>query len=325
MTQSFKEQLSKLFRDIEIDLGATSLSVLVLESLEDAMQNLKRQDLHQFFRQLLELAEDVTQTEPRFAAIIDAFYDVLRVAYEEEIHHPKGNYPIRKQKFHRKMQQIIEEKKQEQKKIIECSKKLKVEGKGILIFDHSRTVQKVLEALKRDRHLFTVIVAEQDPDKTAAVIEALDRAKIPFRVVPAYTVVHLEDSIDMIFLGAITLKSTMEFVMDPGAYAIVSQFHLFKKEMYAFIATTKFSMWPSKKRTEIYIHIHRRAHHFKPIEFERIKFSHDRVPIHFFRKIITEQGIFTPKEMGAFYQKKSKEHQESDRKFKVNLRKLKGD
>lgn len=325
MSIGMKTRLSQLFREIEVDLGSTHLSLMVLESLEDAVKDLRAKDLHDFFKQLLELADIINNTEPRFAVVIDGFYEVLKLAYEEEMHHPEKNYPLQKSKFIQKLEKVIQSKKVEEKVLIKHAKAaIKVDGMGILIHDHSSTIENVLIQMKRKGRKFTVIVAEQDPDKTGAIIEYLTANEIPFRVVPAYMVSHLDDCIDMVFLGALTLKSSMDFVMDTGSNALVSQFHLLKKPIYMFMTTAKFSMWPSEKRTEIFTHTESRSHHCKPITFERIKFSHERVPLELFSQIVTEKGILSPAAVQELYANKLKDRVKRDHHFKTDLEKLLG-
>ena len=73
-----------------------------------------------------------------------------------------------------------------------------------------------------------------------------------------------------------------------------------------FISSKKFSLWKSKKRSEIFIHKHKREHHEKEIEYERIKYSHDRVPVSLFKKIITNEGIYTPAGLERLFNEKLK-------------------
>lgn len=321
MTISFNERLSQLLRGMEIELGATQLTYAVLKSLEAAMSSIKGQDLHHFFLQLADLTDDINSTEPRFAMIIDAFYAVLSLALEEELHNPTGHVPLKKKAFLKKLRQLIHDWKEEEKRIVENAKAIAVAGKEILIHDHSRTVMRVLAAFKKKGNHFRVLVAEQDPEKTGPIIEDLYHLKIPFRVVPAYMITHMADHIDMVFLGGLTLKSTMDFVMDPGTNALVAQFHLIKRPIYLFMATAKFSLWESKKRTEVHAHIHRRKHHTKAFDFERIKFSHDRVSAELFHRIVTEKGVFTSAQIKKSYRQKLKEHEAADRTFKKVLEK----
>jgi len=98
----------------------------------------------------------------------------------------------------------------------------------------------------------------------------------------------------------------MNFVMDTGTDSLISQFHLKGVPIYVFLSTSKFSLWKSEKRTEteVYKHVHRRKHHLKSLDFERIKFSHDRVALKLIDKVITEEGIHTPAQIEKIYNKK---------------------
>jgi translation initiation factor 2B subunit (eIF-2B alpha/beta/delta family) len=162
----------------------------------------------------------------------------------------------------------------------------------------------VLIHLKNKKNKFNVIIAEQDYEKTHDNIERMYAAGIQFMVVPAYMLSHLHDQIDMVFFGALTLKDTMNFVMNPGALSIISEFHHEKIPVYMFLGTEKFSLWKSKKRGEIFIHKHTRKHLNKPIVYERTKYSHDRVPSDLFKKIVTNEGVFTSKQIEKMFNEK---------------------
>ncbi len=304
MSQSFNQLLSQLLRGIEIDLGSTALCILVLEALYAAISDLKDKDLHHFFGQIQELTEDIENTTPRYAIIIDSFYEVLELAFKEDMLHQKSTCPLKKRKFLKCLKDLIRSKQQEKKAVTKQCEKIKIKGKTILLYNHSRTVEQALVHAKNQGSNFSVIVAEQDPDKTGEVIEFLHRKNIPFRVVPSYMIAHLGDDIDMFLLGALTLKCTMDFVTDTGTEALASQFHLKKIPIHMLIASSKFSLWESEKKEEIYSHVHRRKHHLKDIDFERIKFSHDRVPTKLLTKIITETGVYTPKQIEKLYKAK---------------------
>ena len=312
--KNFQKLLSELFREIEIDLGATDLCLIALEAFYDSVKDLRGQDLHHFFEQVQDLTKDVESTSPKYAIIIDSFYDVLKLAFNEDIHHSEKKYPLNKRKFLRKLKELIRQKKRDKRAVVEQSRKLNFDGKTILLYSHSRTIEAALLAARNRREHFSVIVAEQDPDKTGELIHFLHEKRIPFRVVPSYMVTHLDDEIDLFLIAALTLKSTMDFVMDTGADSLVSQFHLKRVPIYVFLSSSKFSLWKAEKRTEIYKHVHRRKHHLKSIDFERIKFSHDRVELKLINKIITEEGVYSPKQIEKIFKNRLNRRLELEKK-----------
>lgn len=317
MSKNFQNLLSKLFREIEIDIGSTDLCIMTLEALRNAIEDLRGQDLHHFFEQLNDLTEGIEGTKPKYAIIIDSFYDVLRLACEEDVRSEKTVCKLKKKKFLKRLDKLIKEKKKDKRAVIKQSSNISLDGKTILLYNHSRTIEAALLAARRRREHFNVIVAEQDPDKTGEIIHFLYLQRIPFRVIPSYMVSHMESDIDMIFLSALTLKSTMDLVMDTGTKAIVSQFHINKIPIYAFLSTSKFSLWKAAKRMNVYKHVHRRKHHMKSLDFERIKFSHDRVELKLVNKVVTEKGIYTPKQVEKLFKSKLKEREELEKRVEL--------
>lgn len=216
------------------------------------------------------------------------------------------------------VEKILKAGEQGKKALMKYADKLNVDGKTILIHDHSHTVQDILAHYKRSGRKFNVIIAEQNFDKTQSNIERLTNAEIPFQVVPAYMLSHIHEQIDMLFFGALTLKDTMDFVMDPGTHGIISEFHIVHKPVYMFIDTNKFSLWKSQKRSEVFMRKHEYEHATKKIKYEKIKYSHDRVPVELFHKIVTNEGVFTPKSIQELYGKKFEEYKETIEFLKAN-------
>ena len=294
---------SKLLRELEAEIGTSEVAELVLEALVGTVQGFKAKSVKDFCEQFEDLVSVISSTEPKFG-ILNYHFAYLLGKFKKEV--CNQNFSDKKWRgiVFRSIKEICKDARARKRALIKQSENIVVEGKTILIHDHSHTVQVVLVHFKRLGKHFRVVIAEQDFDKTHSNIERMHKAQIPFQVVPAYMLSHVHDTIDMLFFGALTLKDTMDFVMDPGTHSTISEFHVEDVPIYMFIDTTKFSLWRSKKRGEIFIHKHLRLHHAKPIEYERIKYSHDRVPSKFFRKIVTNEGLFDHTELKKFFQEK---------------------
>lgn len=298
-----KEELfSQLMRELEIEIGSRDLTELVLRSLIDAIKAFKGNELGDFCKQYEGFAHMVANTEPKFG-IFRYYFGIL----EKEISKKcsiKSDGSWKKPAI-KKIELILKNSRKQKKQLLKNAEKCNVNGKTILIHDHSHTVQDVLVHLKK-KNKFRVIIAEQDYKKTHDNIERMHRAGIPFMVVPSYMLSHMYDEIDMVFYGALTLKDTMHFVMNPGAQSIIAELHLEKIPAYMFLGTDKFSLWKSQKRGEIFIQKHKRSHSTKPIIYERIKYSHDRVDVKYFDEIVTNEGVFNQKELKEIFEKKMK-------------------
>lgn len=318
---------SQLLRELEAEIGSRDLSEMVIKSLIDSVKSLKVKEkgshfqrdtscdspslrygaIDCFLEEFNELFNLIKNTQPRFGALNFHFSNLLKYISEDICKNKKCNMKWRKMII-KKLQEKVTWWNKQRKRIQENAMKIDVEGKTILIHDHSHTVQDVLVHYKNKGKKFRVIIAEQDFDKTHDNIERLHRARIPFQVIPSYMLSHVHDQIDMAFFGALTFKSTMNFVMAPGTHGVISEFHVAKVPIYVFMECAKFSLWKSELKKEMFMHKHKRDHCFKPITYDRIKYSHDRVPHKLFTKVVTNEGVFTPAGLKKLFDERMKKY-----------------
>ncbi|MFH1283989.1 MAG: hypothetical protein ABIH78_00140 [Candidatus Peregrinibacteria bacterium] len=298
---------SQLLRELEAEIGTRDVATLILNALIEATKAFKSKTPSDFCAQFEELVEVISNTEPKFGILN---YHFVKLSKEfksvlcSEMVEKKWKRTVEK-----RIKEILKEGRKKDEQLRQYAEKIDVEGKTILIHDHSHSVQDILVHYKGMGKHFKVIIAEQDFYKTHDNIERMYSAGIPFQVVPSYMLSHIHKQIDLLFFGALTLKDTMDFVMAPGTHSVISEFHVAHIPAYMFINTMKFSLWKSKERAGgVFIHKNMKKHFYKPIEYERIKYSHDRVPTELFSKIVTNEGIFTAKELKEFFDKQLKKY-----------------
>jgi translation initiation factor 2B subunit (eIF-2B alpha/beta/delta family) len=306
------ELLSSLLREFENESGTSDLFMTVLKTLKQSLQEFESKDTNDFHEQFNQLIYLLCNTKPKFG-IFRYYLEDLRYEFDQLPHDANFN-----EFFEQQIQKIDHQEKQNQKNILENANTLDVHKKSILIYEQSHNVQNVLKYFKNQNKIFNVIVAEQEYEKTHTIIEFLHEEDIPFQVVPDYMLSHIDKNVDLVFFGALTLQDTMEFVMPTGSHAVISEFNTMNIPVYMFLQTTKFSLWPSEKK-EIYHKKETRRHYNKPINYERLKFSHDRVHMDLFDKIITEEGILSPEELKHCFDKKFEEHQKKEKKYNFSL------
>lgn len=304
-----KELLSKLIRELEAEIGTIDVVTIVFDSFINSIKALRINEISDFCEQFKKLNLLIQNTEPKFG-ILNYYFAYLQKMISKNFKKNKIIEKRWKRVIYKQIKNIIKEIHSQQAELSKHAEEIDIENKTILIHDHSHTVYNVLAHYKYIGKHFKIIIAEQSFDKTQINIERMHHLQIPFQVVPAYMLSHIHKNIDMVFFGSLTLKDTMDFVMVPGALGIISEFNLAKIPVYMFTNTAKFSLWKSKKRSEIFIHKHLRTHLYKPIEYERIKYSHDRVPTDAFKSIITNEGVFTPKGISELFKRKLKEYDE---------------
>lgn len=185
----------------------------------------------------------------------------------------------------------------------------------ILVHNHSHTVLDALELASHTHKRFSVIVAEQESSVTLDIAKYLNDRKITFSVVPEYMLSSIEMDISCMLIGAVTLKHDMHFVVDAGTKAVVSEMNAAGIPVYLMLTTNKFSYWKTKVAHQTQKTVKSIAHPHADFSFERVKFSHDRLPLKQVTKVITEEGIFSPDELKELYQTKLKEYRQLHREI----------
>ncbi len=308
--------LSQILREMEAEIGSRDLNILILKALINSIKSLQVKSPDEFYEKYHNLAKVIASTEPKFGVLNYHFVDLLlfikkSVCTEKECRENWRKLVIKK------IEEIIKESEKQNRELIKNAEQIDVEGKTILIHDHSHTVQDVLVHYKNMGKHFRVVIAEQDYEKTHDNIERLHNADIAFQVIPSYMLSHVHDQIDLVFFGALTLKNTMNFVMAPGTHGIISEFHMIRKPIYMFMNTRKYSLWKSVKKVGVFMHKHEREHFSKPIKYERIKYSHDRVPHEVFERTVTNEGMFSPAQLKKNFEAKMKNYS-LDKNIKID-------
>ncbi len=306
---AYKEKVSDLFLKIEKMVGTSGLSDISMSALSEAIHDFKEKGEDDFFEQFYELFEIVKNTQPRIALVIDAFYEIWEELLKaKKKKHPEGHL-YWERKILKSIRQFRSEIRLQKQQMTATGAKQIRKGDVILIHGISGSVISALSMAKKKKKKFRVIIAEQEAEKTQQMIELMNKSRIPFQVIPEYMLSHIEKEITKVFLGAVTINSKLNVVADAGTNAIVSEFHLRKTPIYLFFTTRKFSLWESSDAHHTYKVKSTRTHSkcAKPISFERIKFSHDRIPLHLYDVFVTENGKMNAREIEKLFKKKFKE------------------
>lgn len=309
------EQLSNIFRAIEEERGSIKLAEFVMESLETTLDAIKINDIDNLYRQFNQLFEAIRNTQPRISLVIYYFFDLW-----EELEKNKPNIKSIeefKKVIIRTTKRIQEDSERDFKDIVKIGAELVNDNDVVLVHSHSLTVREVLATAARKGKKFRVIIAEQETDKTIAMVDFFTNAMIPFTVVPEYMLSHISENVTKVFFGATTLDQEQQFICDAGSYSVLAEFHAEEIPNYMFLSTKKFSLWQTSKKHETYKTTQNRIYSTtkKILNYERIKFSHDRVPAELFNSIVTEIGIMTPDKIKEIYLTRYEKQEEIRQKF----------
>lgn len=309
------EQLSNIFRAIEEERGSIKLAEFVMESLETTLDVIKINDIDNLYQQFNQLFEAIRNTQPRISLVIYYFFDLW-----EELEKNKPNIKSIeefKKVIIRTTKRIQEDSERDFKDIVKIGTELVNDNDVVLVHSHSLTVREVLATAARKGKKFRVVIAEQETDKTIAMVDFFTNAMIPFTVVPEYMLSHISENVTKVFFGATTLDQEQQFICDAGSYSVLAEFHAEEIPNYMFLSTKKFSLWQTSKKHETYKTTQNRIYSTtkKILNYERIKFSHDRVPAELFNSIVTEIGIMTPDQIKEVYLTRYEKQEEIRQKF----------
>lgn len=298
---SARFHLNAILVEMEHDHGTRDTCVHFLECLKGALENTRFGGAKDVRKQFTDFYDLFTCMKPRMAIIQNYLDDVLeRLAKSDPAEDATAL-----------VGSMIEDVCAAEKDNAERNERLKKEAvklvahqSTILIHSNSHTVLETLEMASRTHKKFKVIVAEQDSTCTLDVLKFLNAHTIPFTVIPEYMLSSVEMDINCMLIGAVTLKHDMHFVVDAGTKALVSEMNAAKIPVRLALTTNKFSYWKTKPALQTLKSVKSVAHPHADFTFERVKFSHDRLPLDQVASIVTEEGVFTPAQLREAYRAK---------------------
>lgn len=297
-TTTTAESMGALMRQLEQGMGSSRMAETVLRSISQAAEHLDAETWDQFFDELAFLIEDIEQTRPRFSIVIDGVYDV----YERCKKLRDQGVPFNKDIVPAFLQPVIASIHRDQHIMAVHAASLLKDGDVVLIQDLSSTIMHLLQCAKAEGKDITVIVAKQDFAKTALNIRKLHEIGIRFRVVPTYMLSSIDEHISCVLVGALTLNCHERVVTAPGVVQLISEFAMHGVPSYLFLQTSKFSLWEDgDKQRDIHIRERTITLEDSDIDYQYVTYSHDRVDIRHFTKVITEKGVITPEETLKLY------------------------
>ncbi len=301
-----RDQLSSIFRYIEADLGTSELANLVMQTIIEATKNFQSNSVDEYYKQFREVMILVKNSKPRIGIIITFFCDIWDELQKKK-KQVKTKAEINKL-IEATIKKIVKDNNEDSNKLTKLGISCIDNNDNILIHSHSHTVLKVLAKAWDDGKRFKIIIAEQEEEKTLDMIKFLQTRAIPFYVVPEFMLSHIEEDVDKVFLGGVTLTKEQTFVTDAGTNSVVAEFHHAKIPISIFISTKKFSLWAIQPKHHTYKFMKQNmangGHGGHAMTYETVRFSHDRLPVDLVDQIVTEEAIYSPKEITKVFNKK---------------------
>lgn len=301
-----REAFNKILTTLEHDFGTRDACNTFLGAFMLALQKTRFLDARHLQNELADFFAFFPHLKPRMA-IIQHYLDVLAERLESL---DDADVPSVVLELQHALEHAVNDNVQRNKKLVREAISLIHNGNRVLIHSHSHTVIDVLLAAKAARKSFEVIVAEQEASITHEIVEILDRHGISFVVVPEYMLSEVEADVSMLLTGAVTLKFDETFAVHAGTKAIVSEMNAANVPVYTLLTTNKFSFWKTRQAKQTVKSVRSLTHPTAGFTYDRLKFSHDRLPLAQVQRVVTEEGVLTPAETKALYRRLLQEYEE---------------
>jgi len=286
--------------------GSRDFSFLAIESLRRSVSDFQgtRQEL---LSELEKIVEIVKNTSPRIALLMMMFFRVLEEFEDYVRDFPENSLSEDKEKIIEIIESVGEKRRKSVEKLIAFSRELISNGDRILLHDASHTIFDIFLAAKNDGKKIEIVVAEQEAEKTATIIRFLVENEFSFRVIPEYLLSYVRENVDVCFVGAVTVNSLGEVVGDAGTNSLVAEMRAWEIPVIVPITTDKFSLWDAEHKHHSYKAVKRKS--IVGLEYDKLVYSHDRYPVAWVSKFITNKGVLNAEELqkmyDAYYEKNS--------------------
>ncbi|QQS59805.1 hypothetical protein IPN35_02970 [Candidatus Peregrinibacteria bacterium] len=290
--------ISVLFRECEQIFGSRDFSFLAIESLRKAVVDYKG-TRKEFCMETEKMVEIVKNTSPRIALLIMMFFRVFEEFEDFCRQNPNASLDEYEEKMVEIIDNVEEKRKKSVEKLLAFSHEVLKNRDRILLHDASHTIFDILLEVKRGGKKLEIVVAEQEAEKTANIIRFLAEHDFSFRVIPEYLLSYVRENVDCCFVGAVTVNSLGEVVGDAGTNSLVSQMRAWKIPVIVPLTTDKFSLWDAERKHHSYKVVKRES--VNATEYDKLIYSHDRYPVEWVSKFITNKGVLTAEELQKMY------------------------
>jgi translation initiation factor 2B subunit (eIF-2B alpha/beta/delta family) len=292
-TLQHRESYNALLKTLEHDFGTRGACIAFLQAFTDSLRQTRFRSADHLRQEMADFGEFFPHLQPRMAIIQHYVDRVTRASAKTQT----SETAVLINELEAAIRCALEENACSAKQLTKKALSLIYNGCTILIHSRSHTVLDVLIAAKAARKNFRVIVAEQEACITHEIVAILSAHGIPFVVVPEYMLSEVESDISFMLIGAVTLKQEQTLVVHAGTKPIVAEFNAAHVPVYALLTTDKFSFWQTRSNSQTVKSVKSQSHPTLDCQYERLKFSHDRLPIALLQKIVTERGVATPDEL----------------------------
>lgn len=283
--------LNRQLLGLDRERGSDGIVLYVLGALQRTLREYRGDARAPALRdQLLGVYEAMLGCRPRMANVLRD----LRAAIVYLCDHPDADRD--------QLSAFFEERKSEKLRIraacVSAAVSLLADASVVLLHALSETIRDTLLELAHLPRRPQLVVAEQEPEKTARLVRTLSECGFERNLVSEYSIAHAVRAETLLLLPALTLSAESIVSAAPGSIGLAGHVQRAGGVVWAVLSTNKFSYWEDESAAAFRIekYVMRGG-----VSVRKDVYSHDPLPLDALTGLITERGRLTPAQARAVF------------------------
>ena len=299
MSNIEQHTIDKLFRDLIRVYSTSATSMIGLESIQTAIEELVCKD-SDLTTEIRKLSDAVKNTQPRMFPL-----DNLMLILDKEIQSLSDGKQLTRESIDNILQTLRIRMGSDLDALVEYGVAWIKDDDFIVIHSIEENIEHLIPEAKKKGIDFKILVLKQDIVTTGKILNILNNSQIKYEVIPEYDLVHYFDNITKLFIGTQALTNDNYLICDPGTSNIVSECHIHNIPIVLFLKTLKFSHYPAADQN---ILKNSYKDEYDGVEYSFSIHSNDIIKLELINHIITEKGEITKDQIPAILEQIVKEY-----------------
>ena len=284
MSNIEQHTIDKLFRDLSRVYSTSATSIIGLDSIKAAIEELVCND-SDLATEIRKLSDAVKNTQPRMFPL-----DNLMLILDKKIQSLTDEKQLTKESVNMILKSFRIRLQSDLDALVENGVGWIKDDDFIVIHSIEENIEHLIPEAKNRGINFKIMVLKQDIVTTGKILKILNNNQIEYEVIPEYDLVHYFDKITKLFIGTQALTNDNYLICDPGTSNVVSECHIHNIPIILFLKTLKLSHYPV---TDQNIRKNSFQDEHDGVEYSFSIQSNDFIKLELMSHIITEKGEIT--------------------------------
>ena len=284
MSHIEQQTINKLFRDLSRVYSTSATSMIGLDSIKAAIEELVCND-SDLATEIRKLSDAIKNTQPRMFPL-----DNLMLILDKEIQNLNNEKQLTKGSIDKILNTFRIRIKSDLDALVDHGAGWIKNDDFIVIHSIEENIEHLIPEAKKRGINFKILVLKQDIITTGKILNILNNNQIKYEVIPEYDLIHYFDKITKLFIGTQALTNDNYLICDPGTSNVVSECHIHNIPIVLFLKTLKLSHYPV---TDQNIRKNSFQDEHDGVEYSFSIHSNDIIKLELISHIITEKGEIT--------------------------------